>query len=39
MFRTARRAVDEGDLRKGFGRVYLPHALAEKYPEADCHFA
>ncbi len=29
------RAVHEGDVHEGFGRVYLPHALAEKYPEAD----
>ena len=29
------RAIHEADLRDGFGRVYLPHALAEKYPHAD----
>jgi integron integrase len=29
------RALHQSDLREGFGRVYLPHALAEKYPEAD----
>jgi integron integrase len=29
------RALHESDLREGFGRVYLPHALAEKYPEAE----
>ena len=33
------RAVHEGDVREGFGRVYLPHALAEKYPEADRQLA
>ncbi len=30
-------AVHERDLREGFGRVHLPHALSEKYPEADRH--
>ena len=29
------RALHEADLRDGFGRVLLPHALAEKYPHAD----
>ncbi len=29
------RAVHVSDLRDGFGRVYLPHALAERYPDAD----
>ena len=29
------RAIHASDLRDGFGRVYLPHALAEKYPDAD----
>jgi integron integrase len=29
------RAVHRKDLGEGFGRVYLPHALSEKYPEAD----
>ena len=29
------RALHEADLRDGFGRVYLPHALASKYPNAD----
>ncbi len=29
------RALHEADMRDGFGRVHLPHALAEKYPEAD----
>ena len=33
------RAVHEGDVHEGFGRVYLPHALAEKYPEADRQLA
>ena len=28
-------AVHRGDLDEGFGRVHLPHALAEKYPNAD----
>lgn len=29
------RQLHEIDLREGFGRVYLPHALATKYPSAD----
>jgi integron integrase len=29
------RQLHEIDLRAGFGRVYLPHALAVKYPSAD----
>ena len=29
------RQLHEIDLREGFGRVYLPHALAAKYPSAD----
>ncbi len=29
------RALHEKDVLAGFGRVYLPHALAMKYPEAD----
>lgn len=33
------RAVHEGDLREGFGRVHLPHALAAKYPGADRQLA
>ena len=28
-------AIHDSDLRDGFGRVHLPHALAVKYPEAD----
>jgi len=32
---TRVRQVHEIDLREGFGRVYLPHALAAKYPSAD----
>ncbi len=28
------RALHEADVREGFGRVYLPHALARKYPNA-----
>ncbi|MEW8071013.1 MAG: integron integrase [Candidatus Thiodiazotropha sp.] len=27
--------LHERDLQEGFGRVYLPHALARKYPNAD----
>ena len=29
------RALHESDLREGFGQVYLPFALARKYPNAD----
>jgi integron integrase len=29
------KALHEVDLREGFGRVYLPYALARKYPSAD----
>ena len=29
------RALHELDLREGFGHVYLPYALARKYPNAD----
>jgi integron integrase len=29
------RQLHENDLREGFGRVYLPQALAAKYPTAD----
>jgi integrase len=29
------RRLHERDLSEGFGRVYLPFALAEKYPNAD----
>jgi len=29
------RAAHEMDLAAGFGNVYLPHALARKYPQAD----
>ncbi|MCU7942772.1 MAG: integron integrase [Candidatus Thiodiazotropha sp. (ex Cardiolucina cf. quadrata)] len=29
------RTLHERDLHEGFGRVYLPHALARKYPTAD----
>jgi integron integrase len=29
------RALHEADVREGFGRVYLPHALARKYPSAE----
>ena len=31
----AARALHELDLREGFGHVYLPYALARKYPSAD----
>ena len=33
------RALHEQDLQAGLGRVYLPHALAVKYPEADRSWA
>lgn len=33
------RALHEKDLQAGLGRVYLPHALAVKYPEADRSWA
>jgi integron integrase len=29
------RLLHEKDVAEGFGRVYLPHALARKYPKAD----
>jgi integron integrase len=29
------RRIHQEDLRRGFGRVYLPHALDRKYPAAD----
>lgn len=29
------RTLHENDLQEGFGCVYLPHALAEKYPSAE----
>mgnify|MGYP001616935308 CR=1 FL=1 len=29
------KLLHEGDLKEGFGRVYLPFALERKYPEAD----
>ena len=29
------KAIHEMDIREGFGRVYLPLALARKYPHAD----
>ncbi len=32
------KAVHESDLRSGHGRVYLPHALSEKYPTAAQQF-
>ena len=33
------RAVHADDVARGFGRVYLPHALDRKYPEANRMFA
>jgi integron integrase len=33
------RALHEKDLADGLGRVYLPHALAVKYPQADRSWA
>lgn len=35
---TAARMVHEHDLSEGFGEVYLPHALARKYPNANRDF-
>jgi integron integrase len=32
---NAAKALYEGDLAAGFGRVSLPHALSRKYPNAD----
>jgi integron integrase len=32
---AAVRNLHERDLAEGFGRVYLPHALTQKYPSAD----
>lgn len=32
---TLALALHERDLAEGFGRVYLPHALARKYPSAE----
>ena len=32
------RAMHESDLKDGFGEVYLPYALARKYPNAVRHF-
>ena len=29
------KAIHDQDLEKGYGQVYLPHALARKYPHAD----
>lgn len=29
------KAIHEQDLARGFGAVYLPHALARKYPDAE----
>ena len=33
------RALHEGDVAKGLGRVFLPYALAEKYPNANAEWA
>lgn len=33
------RRIHEQDLSEGYGRVYLPYALAKKYPRADQQFA
>lgn len=33
------KAMHEGDLKRGFGRVHLPFALARKYPNADREWA
>ncbi len=33
------RAIHQRDLTEGFGRVWLPYALAAKYPDADEEFA
>ena len=33
------RILHAQDLAQGFGRVYLPHALARKYPNAPAEFA
>jgi integron integrase len=32
------RRLHQQDLRDGFGKVYLPHALARKYPNANLDF-
>ncbi len=32
------RTLHERDLANGFGAVYLPHALAKKYPNAECEW-
>ena len=33
------KLLHESDLAEGFGQVYLPHALARKYPRADRQWA
>jgi integron integrase len=33
------KLIHEGDLSKGYGAVYLPFALARKYPNASRHWA
>lgn len=37
--RERTRILHAQDLAQGFGRVYLPHALARKYPNASAEFA
>lgn len=32
------RGLHDRDLAEGFGRVWLPHALAKKYPNAECEW-
>jgi integron integrase len=33
------KLLHESDIKKGFGRVHLPHALKEKYPNVDRSWA
>ena len=33
------RLMHQGDVAKGYGRVYLPYALARKYPKASLEWA
>ena len=35
----AAEAIHTADLKAGFGRVSLPHALSVKYPKADREWA
>ncbi|MDO9566419.1 MAG: integron integrase [Candidatus Desulfaltia sp.] len=32
------KAIHESDLERGYGEVYMPHALARKYPKAACEW-